>query len=241
MSDKDFAHVESTQFDENSGLSSSSKSVVITLLATVFASACFGIGFYMGEQHGFEASKGKKHEALIEKIQHQKQELATLKEDAQKWQTQEANTSQVGELTFYNELPDQSINPEPLDNQPKIKDNSDFLDKLEAELIKNKDKDKAAEVNNQRLEDIIQAQLQNTSRTFKIQVASFTMQKDAERFLPKLEGLGIPAEIQRVEISGRGIYYRIYTRSYKKEQEAIQVKNLIKQKLNISGLMVQNG
>jgi len=241
MADKDFAHIESAHFEKDSGLSSSSKGMVITLLATVFAIICFGTGFYMGEQHGLETNEGKKQIALIEKLQHQKQELEALKEDAQKWQEQEASTSQVGELTFYNELPDQSINPEPLDNQPRIKDNSVFLDKLEAELLKNKDKDKAIEVNNQSLEDIIQAQLQNTSRSFKIQIASFKEESEAQRFLPKLQALGIPAEIQRAEVSGRGIYYRVYTRSYQKEQDAIQVKSLIKQKLNIDGLMIQNG
>ncbi len=241
MADKDFAHIESAQFDKDSGLSSSSKSVVITLLATVFAIICFGTGFYMGEKHGIEASKGNKQETLIAKLETQKKELEVLKEDAQKWQQQEANTSQVGELTFYNELPDQSINPEPLDIQPKIKNNTVFLDKLEAELAKKQDKEKALIATEQKLEDIIQAQLKTTSRTFKIQVASFTTKADAQRFLPKLKALGIPAEIQRVEISGRGIYYRVYSRSYQQEQEAIQAKKLIKQKLNIDGLMIQNG
>ncbi len=241
MTDKDFAHIESAHFEKGNALSSSSKSIFITLLATVFAIICFGTGFYMGEQHGIKASKGHKQEALIAKLEKQQQELQALKEEAQKWQQLEANTSQVGELTFYNELPKQSIIPEPLEHQPKPKSPAAFLDKLEAELAANQDKEQALVVTEQRLEDVIRVQMQSTSRSFKIQVASFSSEHDALQLLPKLKALGIGANIQRVDIASKGIYYRVYTHTYTDEVKAIQAKELIRQKLHIDGLMVQNG
>ncbi|MBN4060692.1 SPOR domain-containing protein [bacterium AH-315-I20] len=241
MSDKDFAQVETAYFEHDNAANSSTKAMVITAVAIIFAMVCFGIGFYMGENHGLEANKSNKHEKLIEKLQNQKQELATLKVDAEKWQQQEANTSQVGELTFYNELPDQSINPEPLDNQPKAVNNAAFLDKLEADLEKSRGDKHARLATEQKLEDIINAHMNNTSRTFRIQVASFTTKEDAESFVPRLQALGIPAEVQHVEIPNKGTYFRVYTRSYMKEQDAIHAKQLIKQKLKVTGLLIQNG
>ncbi|HID37796.1 MAG TPA: SPOR domain-containing protein [Ghiorsea sp.] len=241
MGDKDFAQVETAYFEHHDAKNTSNRAIIITALATFFAIACFAIGFYMGEQHGIEASKGNKHDALIAKLQNQQQELTKLKEETEKWQQQEANTSQIGQLTFYNELPDQSINPEPLDNQPKITNNTAFLDKLEADLARAKDSEQAMHSAGQRLEDIINAQMNNTTRTFRIQVASFSTQQDAKNFIPKLQGLGIAAEVRRVEIPNKGTYFRVFTGSYMNEQDAMRAKQLIKDKFKLDGLMIQNG
>jgi len=242
MAERDFGQLEAASY-ENVRPSTSNKTMLITLLATLFAIFCFGVGFYMGEKHGLDAGKGDQHEALVAKLQNQQQELESLKEEARKAQQEEANTSQIGELTFYNELPEQSILPEPLDAKPQIKakNNSEFLDKLEAQLEKDRDKKADAKQIDQKLEDIIKAQMNTTSRTFRIQVASFKEEQDAQRFLPKLEGLGIPAEIQRVQLNNLGVYYRVYSKSYMKEQDAMKAKELIKQKLFMTGILIQNG
>jgi len=239
MAERDFGQVEATYNEQRGNTAAANKPLMITVIATVFAMICFAVGFYMGEQHGIELSQGSKHEDLVVKLQKQQKELESLKEDAKKWQAQEANTSQVGELTFYNELPDQSINPEPLDAKPVSKDNSAFLDKLEADLEKNKkDRVKASA---QTIEEAISAHMQNTSRTFKIQVASLRAEKDALNLRYKLEGMGIPAEVQRVNLQEKGVYYRVYTQSYKKESDAMQIKERIYQKLKMKGILVQNG
>ncbi|MDQ7005079.1 MAG: SPOR domain-containing protein [Ghiorsea sp.] len=241
MGDKDFAKVETTHFEQGESQKLSSKTAVITVTATTFAMVCFAIGFYMGEQQGLEGSKSNKHDELVSKLQNQQRELNTLKEDAEKWQQQEANTSQVGELTFYNELPKQSITPEPLGDQPQAVQGSVFLDKLEADLEKSKDDKHAKLAMERNLEDVIKAQMKKTSRSFRIQVASFTRRKDAEKFLPTLQSLGISAEVQYIEIPNKGVYFRVYTRSFMKEKDAIHAQQLIKQKLKIVGLLIQNG
>jgi hypothetical protein len=239
MAERDFGYVEAANGEQHGNAMTANKPLIITVIATVFAMICFAVGFYMGEQHGLELNKGNKHEELISKLQKQKQEIQTLKEDAQKRQAQEANTSQVGELTFYNELPDQSINPEPLDAKPLSKDNSAFLDKLEAQLQK-KDKH-SAENTAQTIEEAISAHMQTSSRSFRIQVASFRENKEALALTYKLGNIGVPAEVQRIDIQDKGVYYRVYTKSYMKEQDAIQAKSLIFKKLKLKGIMVQNG
>ncbi|MDX8380768.1 MAG: SPOR domain-containing protein [Ghiorsea sp.] len=242
MAERDFGQLDATKF-EDVRPASSNKALFITILATVFAISCFTVGFYTGEKHGLESGKGNQHETLVSKLQNQKQELESLRKEALNARQQEVRTSQVGELTFYNELPDQSINPEPLDAKPQViaKPNSTFLDQLEAELKKDKQKKIADQQSSQKLEDIIKTQMQTTSRTFRIQVASFKEEQDAQQFLPRLERLGISAEVQRVKLGGLGVYYRVYSKSYMKEQDAMQAKELIKQKLFMTGILIQNG
>ncbi len=246
MAERDFGQVEAAYDEQRGGSNPANKPLIITVVATVFAMICFAMGFYMGEQHGVELSKSNKQEDLVVKLQKQQKELEALKEDAKKWQAQEANTSQVGELTFYNELPDQSINPEPLDGKPvdaasgvNAPHNSAFLDKLEAELSK-KNKH-AAENTDQTIEQAISAHMQTTSRTFRIQVASFRAEKEAQALRAKLQNIGVPADVQRVDLQQKGVYYRVYSKSYMKEQDAIQAKELIHRKLKVVGIMVQNG
>jgi cell division septation protein DedD len=83
--------------------------------------------------------------------------------------------------------------------------------------------------------------MQTSSRSFRIQVASFRGNKGASALIYKLENLGIPAQVQRVDIQGKGVYYRVYTKPYMKEQDAIQAKALIFKKLKLKGIMVSNG
>lgn len=240
MAERDFGQIEAANDEKHR--SQINQPLVITIIATVLAMFCFAAGFYMGEQYGMELHKSHKQEELLARLEKQQKELEALKEDAKKWQAQEANTSQVGELTFYNELPEQSINPEPLDGQipPHTQEpNTSFLDKLEAELSK-KDKH-ATEHTAQTIEQAISAHMQTSSRTFRIQVASFKAEKEAHALRLKLQNMGVPADVQRVDIQGKGIYYRVYTQPYSSERDAIQVKELIHQKLNMVGIMVQNG
>ncbi len=246
MSDKDFAHIETTDFEREYSRTSNFKSLALTLTAVCLAILCFSVGFYIGENYGLETSKGNKNKTLVAKLESQQQELNTLKKEAEKWQQQEADTSQVGELTFYNELPEQSIVPEPLNPETDAMSNSAFLESL---VAKNK-LPTAPSINNanddiktteKKLEDIIKAQLKTSSRTFRIQIASFKQKQDAERLAPKLLEIGLSSQVERVELGTLGVYYRVYTQSFSQEQKAIQAKQLIKEKMNITGIMVQNG
>jgi DedD protein len=244
MADKDFAHIETTHFELADTRASHNKSIIVTISAIAFVIVCFSAGFFMGEQHGVETVKGNKHNELVEKLQTQQKELKTLQIEAQKWRTQEANTSQIGELTFYNELPKQSIVPEPLNAGEESK--ADMLDALAAKALQKKPPHISNEHDNieateKELEAIIKTQLSTSARSFRIQVASFKQQQDAERFTPKLSAIGIQANIQRAELAELGVFYRVYTESYPNEQQAIKAQKRIKEELQITGLLIQNG
>jgi len=233
VADKDFAQLETTQFSssQTAGLAKH-KTTLIVGLAVVFSMICFAFGFFMGEKHGIESTQGKKHEELVMKLQNQQKELETLKQAVEKNLDKEAATSQVGELTFYNELPKQSIVPEPLHA-------SEVSTRPAASNIVDQPMDdiKAAE---KKLDALIQDEMKTTSRSFRVQVASFSAEDDAKNFLPSLSKLGISPQIQKVNLATMGTRYRVFTNSYSDETNAMRAKQLIKEKLKIDGILIQN-
>jgi len=166
------------------------------------------------------------------KLQNQQKELETLKQAVEKNLDKEAATSQVGELTFYNELPKQSIVPEPLHA-------SEVSTRPAASNIVDQPMDdiKAAE---KKLDALIQDEMKTTSRSFRVQVASFSAEDDAKNFLPSLSKLGISPQIQKVNLATMGTRYRVFTNSYSDETNAMRAKQLIKEKLKIDGILIQN-
>ncbi|MDX8384115.1 MAG: SPOR domain-containing protein [Ghiorsea sp.] len=233
MADKDFAQTETSQFpDEQAHRPTNYTPLVIASITLLGVAVCFATGFYIGEQYGTETSKSNKHAQLVTTLQSQQQELKTLKAEAKAWQQQEASTSQVGELTFYNELPNQSIIPEP------IHANGAMPHPAKTPIITNENDDiQAVE---KRLEDIIQKELSTSARSFRIQVASFKQHSDAKSLLPKLEKIGISSTIQKVNLPNIGVWYRVYSTPFAKEQQAMHTKLALKEKLNITGILIQD-
>jgi len=244
MADKDFAQVETSQFSVEQAYRerSNPKPLVLASLALIGVAVCFATGFYMGEKFGKETSKSNKHMDLVNTLKAQQAELKALKEESKTWRQHEASTSQVGELTFYNELPKQSIVPEFIHakdakKHQAISPSSSISNTTHAALDNEKDDIQAVE---KKLEHIIQQELNTSSRSFRIQVASFKSRSDAEIFLPKLKEIGVVANIQRVDLPNIGVWYRVYSATFGKEQQAIHAKLSIKEKLNITGIMIQN-
>lgn len=229
MAEKDFAMDTGQLSNNHAGNFNPYKTILIVVAAVAFSIVCFTLGFQMGEKHGVETTQGKKHQDLVQKLQSQQQELETLKQAAATQNNKEATTSQVGELTFYNELPKQSVVPEPLQeskmpekNVPNLRPSDDM---------------QSVEKN---LEALIQQELQSSSRTFRVQVASFTQHSDAEHFLPKLQSLGLTPQIQKVTLPNIGTRYRVFSQSFMQEQDGIRAKQLIKEKLHLDGILIQN-
>ncbi|MDQ6988703.1 MAG: SPOR domain-containing protein [Mariprofundaceae bacterium] len=239
MVDKDFAQVETSQFDsEDMRPATSNQGLWLSVVAIAFSMLCFGIGFYMGEKSGVEVSRGQGEHQFIATIKAQQEELKTLKEEAQQRQL-EVSTSKVGELTFYHELPQQSIIPEPLDGpaKPKVATATSAISTLKVDI--NLEQESIAQVE-QKIEDIIQAKLNNSARSFRIQIASFKLHKDALAFQPKLKDIGIESTIHRVDLPNIGIWYRVYSTSFSKEQQAMHAKLAIKDKLKVTGILIQD-
>jgi len=237
VSDKDFAYNEpQTTNSERSSTPSPSKTGLIVILAVMFAIACFAVGFFMGEKHGLESSKGNQYEDLMKKLKKQQQKIEAFKKEAEKAQQKEAETSQLGELTFYTELPKQSITPEPLNanskgasQHTKTKPKTDIpLDTQQTDLA----------LTEKRLNAIIEREMQKPTQQFRIQIASFKHEKDAVTFVHSLQKEDIPAEIQQVSLANMGIRYRVFTLPFGQREDALRAKAHIKDKFHVTGILV---
>ncbi|MDX8387018.1 MAG: SPOR domain-containing protein [Ghiorsea sp.] len=234
MTGKDFAHLETTQFDSSKDTPvSNSKALLIVILAIMFAIVCFAIGFFMGEKHGLETDKGNKHEALLETLQEQQKELESFKQEAEKWRQKEASTSQVGELTFYNELPKQSVMPEPLDGKIKHqiitpKNKHSIID----ESVDN------IEATEKKLNAIIEKEMNTSTRKFRIQLASFKQRSDSENLVAQLKAVGVDASVDQVNLANIGVRYRVNTLPFDQHHHALRAKRLVKEKFNITGIII---
>jgi len=232
MADKDFAQRDKPQFEAENNISLfRSKSILIAILALMFAIISFATGFFMGEKLALETNKGNKHQALLETLQNQKEELAGLKEEAEKWRQKEADTSQVGELTFYNELPKQSIIPEPLHGKSATKN----APKNNFTIPDNVDDIAATET---KLNAIIEREMSTSTRKFRIQLASFVKRSDSENLALQLKKVGVATTIQRVSLVDLGVRYRVNTTPFEDHQHAVRAKKLVKDKFGITGIII---
>jgi len=237
MSDKDFANTGVIQLEiDNSGAIHSTKPMTIASLSLAFAMACFAVGFFMGEKYALEASKGNKQAELLNTVKNQQKELEELKSEAKQWQQKEAQTSEVGELTFYNELPKQSVIPEPIHA-------SDILDaNTEKPVIKvNTVIDGSSdnlEANEDRLDRIIEQEMAKPSHIFRIQFASFKEKQESEIFVDRLKEVGVKTVIQRVDLENLGIRYRVKSTPYSEQDLALKTMDLVKEKFQITGIII---
>ncbi len=235
MADKDFAYSEPQSNDaERSSAPSQSKTILIAMLAVIFAIVCFAVGFFMGEKHGLESNKGQKYEALMKKLEKQQQKIEAFKKEAAKAKQPEATTSQLGDLTFYTELPNQSITPEPLNASPK--EASNHTQPKTQPVIDEQQTDLA--LTEKRLNAIIEQEMRKPIRQYRIQVASFKHMKDAKNFVQLLQKEDIAAEIQQVSLANIGVRYRVFTLPFEQRENALQAKEQIKNKFQVTGILV---
>lgn len=112
MAGHDFAQIEAPQPEDVRPMGQS-KVLFLTIVALAVVAGGFAIGFMVGQEMGMQKATSEDEARLVAQLKKQQQELAILRETAKK-RLPEVSTTQVGELTFYNELPQQSVDPEPL-------------------------------------------------------------------------------------------------------------------------------
>ena len=121
MADRDFARVQATvkPDDPVSGVSSlRAFLLVVGMISVVIMS--FGSGYWLGGQQGHESAVVAAKARLEAQLQAQTKELQMLRQQARNKAKASANSSptmEVGDLTFYTDLPKQSVKPQPL-SQP---------------------------------------------------------------------------------------------------------------------------
>jgi len=235
MAGQDFAQIEAPQPEDVRPMGRS-KVLFLTMAALAVVAGGFVVGFMVGHEAGIQKATSDDDERLVAQLKQQQQELARLRAEAQT-RPPEVSTTQVGELTFYNELPKQSVDPEPLP-----------VNRVEEARSSKKDSGETT-ASKDRLKQIIQQELnQKMSETqstetgnYFLQIGSFQKQSDAEIFYPKLEKSGLSGVIKRVELPKLGTWYRVYAGPFDSKEASEVAKKRVKSSLKITGIIVKGG
>ncbi len=236
MAGQDFAQIEAPQPEDVRPMGRS-KVLLLTMAALAVVAGGFVVGFMVGHEVGVQKATGDDDERLVAQLKQQQQELAKLRAQAQVQQPA-VSTTQVGELTFYNELPKQSVDPEPLP-----------VNRAESQVTNREKSGDDSSVSKDRLKKIIQQELNqkmvdthaSARGEYFLQVGSFQKQSDAEAFYPKLVKSGLAGVIKRVELPKLGTWYRVYAGPFDSKSASEMAKKRVKSSLNITGLIVKGG
>lgn len=229
MSGKDFAP-SAMPTPESVRPISNSRVLLLSMLALAVVASCFAGGYWLGKETGMQLANSENETRLREELKQQKEEINRLRTAASK-QVPEASTVQVGELTFYNELPKQSVRPAPLSGSHKMPESQDPLRVVVQEAMKSADKELAGI----RQEQFAQSQAE---KYYRVQLASFEQKSDAHLLLGKLSAGGIKAEVKQVDIPRLGTRYRVYSEKFAKREFAEKMQTRIKGLFHITGLVV---
>ena len=251
MAAQDFAHIEIPQEEVEKPLTHV-KMMVLTVLSVLLVLGTFMGGFWLGQKQGIETAAGEDKARLEKLLREQQDEMKLLRQEATKQKAQpKVSTTQVGDLTFYNELPRQSVKPAPLhatnsteqvsstQNAPahaSLASTLEMRKMIEKEMRQTPQKD----VQKVKVSKSIMNDRKFKKQGFMLQVASFQKQADADAFLPKLTKQGFSPVIHRAELPNLGVWYRVYITGYGSREAANKAKDAVKKSLNITSLVLKN-
>ncbi len=234
MSDKDYVQLQTTQFEsKRASQATNPKPFLVASLGTALAIICFTAGFLVGEKYSAETTQSLKHEALLASLHKQQKENEHLKQAAEKQRLETDKKEQVGELTFYNELPKQSVMPEPLSDSKKA-----LPPTSQTSNTAPQDDEAEIKATEKKLNAIIAQEMNTSSLKFHIQLASFKQQEDARTFVAQLKNIDIDATVQPVNLVKIGTRYRVNTTAFTQQHQALRAKQLVEKTFGVSGIII---
>ncbi|MDX8404770.1 MAG: SPOR domain-containing protein [Mariprofundus sp.] len=245
MSKKDFAQIKAPHHEPKKH-SSPLLPVIIILLAVI----CFAAGYWLAGQQAVSTtpqsliSKSEltslqaQLQARTEQVSEQQGVIDHLKQQVARWKgraEQDAH-SKVGELHFYNDLPNQSVTPAPV------------MEPAKAPVPQLKEKHLIIPAT----EPVINRPIQTETRAmnepaaskavgnagYKIQVASLRNRQDADALQQKLSKSGFRAVVQSADLGEKGQWFRVYAGPYINKAEALQHLSELEIKLHVKGLLI---
>ncbi|MDQ6982002.1 MAG: SPOR domain-containing protein [Mariprofundus sp.] len=243
MAKQDFAQVKSTtQTKSGSGSGAISSSIGIVVIAAL----CFGGGYWLGSSNGAQISNSKDTNAVETKLATQVAEnkvllakTEALQDSVEQWKqkAQQDAHSRVGDLSFYKELPKQSVTPAPMPDMPveavapKVSAKPVTAHRSEVvKAVKPLPSSHPPAKSKQQLHDV-----------YRIQLASFRTQSDAMVVQQKLSQAGFSALIYKVDLGGKGLWYRVYAGPYHSKSAAEADQKQIEKKIKLNGFLVRGG
>lgn len=253
MAAQDFAQVEVPQVEVEKPLTHV-KTMVLTVLSVLLVLATFMGGFWLGQKQGVETAAGEDKARLEKMLRDQQGEMDLLRQEAAKQKVEsEASTTQVGDLTFYNELLHQSVKPAPLHAESTAKKSMsshtatheslpstlEMRKMIEKEMRQSPRKNATVITPTVALEPVSANDRKFKQQGFILQVGSFQKQVDADAFLPKLTKQGFSPLVHRIKLANLGVWYRVYIVGYESREAANKAKAAVKKSLNITALVLK--
>jgi len=239
---KDFARIEVTASDdkENDRPVRQTTTRILIALLLVVVMAAFSGGFWLGRHQGAEMASSQDKARLQALIKQQESELENLRLVAkQRHQEDHVSMSQVGDLIFYNDLPQQSVTPSAL-HQSKAGKTSHIATLQVRDMIKQEMQQQPVfEINKQAANISASHKKTNSNQTYQIQLASFQNHTDAIQFSHKMDAKGVVTRIQKMKLAQLGTWYRIYTGNYEGHTQANKALLKLKNNIHVTGLVVQ--
>jgi len=252
MAAQDFAKTE-VPVESSESVQPRYKMTLLTGVVLVVVLGAFMGGFWMGKKQGIERAAGEDKGNLEKLLRQQQDEMDLLRAAAKKNKQPEVSTTQVGELTFYNELANQDVQPTSL-HAAVVKKISLVKDKPKAHIPLSSKDEMRKMIEEEMKQDIaannsqvvvinsrvpVQPMNAESKSAYMLQLGSFQKQNDAYAFLEKLRKKGAMPFIRRAELPTRGVWYRVYLGPYDSKKSANKAKNKAKESLKIIGLVVK--
>jgi len=240
----DFARVESLSRTIPAKSAGGVQSVLLVAGILFVVALAFSGGYWLGKEHGAQIADSAEKARLVEQIKQQEQEMAKLREEA-KQRRKDANvpTSKIGDLTFYNDLPKQSVTPAPLSGTGENPVADLSPDSRKQDVPATTAPEPVASSGNDLLRNIIQREMAGGKEVaeYVVQVASFRGPDEAAPLMKHLDALGMKATVRSVDLAGKGRWFRVYVGPYDSRDAADKVRLKIKNELKIDGLVIRNG
>jgi len=253
MAAQDFANVEEPQVKVEKPLTHV-KTMVLTTLSVLLMLGTFMAGFWLGKKQGIETASGADKARLEKLLKAQQDEMKILRQEAAKQTVQpDVSTTQVGDLTFYNELPNQSVKPAPLHainaSKKSLPTHSarhvlsastlEMRKMIEKEMHQGSTENVKLVIPKKSSQYVSMDDSKPIKRGFILQVGSFQKRVDADAFLPRLTKHDLLPMVRRVELPRLGVWYRVYITGYTSRLAADKAKSTLKKSLNITALVLK--
>jgi DedD protein len=261
VADRDFAQLQATVKADVSRASGASGLRAVLLVVGIFSVVIMGFvgGYWLGSRQGRESEVVAAKARLEAQLEAQQKELEALRQQAKSKAKSAADTSpttEVGELTFYTDLPKQSVKPQPLSQPLASPQMPSSIAPAPSPASSAPPSSQpapapATEGSGKMMQSIIQRELaRNPSASpaapakdgsYYVQVASFRDANEAAAMQRKLQGAGFTSRIQRADIPGRGSWYRLQSGPYPSHDAADAARIELGKKMHMKGIVIRGG
>jgi len=253
MSKQDFAQVKvSTQSESGSA----SGSILSAIGILVIAGLCFSGGYWLGAGDVAQTGNKTDTDAIEAKLAAQVAENRllqatneTLQDMVLQWKkkSEQGAHTKVGELTFYKELPKQSVTPAPVPDAPKIK--TSVAPQIVAKVASLEGQHSPAHsVAPVKAVDALAEHGSNTAlqqpapasnEHYRIQLASFRTESGAMEMQGKLAKAGFISQIKMADLGEKGQWYRLYAGPFDSRSAAESTQQQIEQQVKLKGFIIR--